>query len=125
MARAMRAFALGRPAGFALMFSARPDQGAPDAGTLAQAVTPVLRVARELAGEDAALEAARTITAWAYGFISMELAGAFNLGGDVDQAYEFGISCLADALAARRSAPVSPTSSRSGRAASRTRPWPR
>jgi hypothetical protein len=32
----------------------------------------------------------------------MELAGAFNLGGDVDGAYEFGISCLTDALAAKK-----------------------
>jgi hypothetical protein len=44
------------------------------------------------------LEAARTITAWANGFISMELAGAFKLGGDIDRAYEFGITCLTDAL---------------------------
>jgi hypothetical protein len=43
-------------------------------------------------------EAARTITAWASGFISMELAGAFKLGGNIDRAYEFGIACLADAL---------------------------
>jgi hypothetical protein len=27
-----------------------------------------------------------------------ELAGAFKLGGDIDQAYEFGIACLTDAL---------------------------
>jgi hypothetical protein len=38
------------------------------------------------------------ITAWANGFISMELAGAFNLGGDIELAYEFGIARLADAL---------------------------
>jgi hypothetical protein len=65
-------------------------------------VAPVLRVAAELAGPEHALEAARTVTAWANGFISMELAGAFNLGGDVDRAFEFGISCLTGALAARR-----------------------
>ncbi|WP_433133439.1 TetR-like C-terminal domain-containing protein [Micromonospora sp. CA-240977] len=59
----------------------------------------VLRVAGNLAGEAHALDAARTLTAWANGFISMELAGAFKLGGDIDKAYEFGIARLADALA--------------------------
>jgi len=57
-----------------------------------------MRVAANLAGEQHVLEAARTITAWANGFISMELAGAFKLGGNIDRAYEFGIACLADAL---------------------------
>ena len=54
----------------------------------------VLRLGRELVGEDAALEAARLITAWATGFIDMELAGAFRLGGDVDRAFEFGLERL-------------------------------
>ena len=30
------------------------------------------------------LEAARTVVAWANGFVGMELAGAFRMGGDVD-----------------------------------------
>ena len=102
MTQAIRAFARGRPAGFALIFAPRADPGRPDVETLVKAVAPVLRAAAILAGEEHALEAARTITAWAYGFISMELAGAFSLGGDVDRAYEFGISRLTDALAARR-----------------------
>lgn len=103
MAHAIRAFAHTRPAGFALIFAPRTAAGGPDLESLSLAVAPVLRVASTLAGAEHSLEAARTLTAWAYGFISMELAGAFNLGGDVDRAYEFGISCLADALAARRS----------------------
>ena len=37
-------------------------------------------------------------TAWANGFISMELAGAFNLGGDLDEAFAFGIDRLTAAL---------------------------
>ncbi|WP_186382724.1 TetR-like C-terminal domain-containing protein, partial [Amycolatopsis rhizosphaerae] len=70
----------------------------PDPAALAQAADPVLHAAAALAGSDHALEAARTITAWAHGFITMELADAFNLGGDVERAYEFGIDRLADAL---------------------------
>jgi hypothetical protein len=51
------------------------------------------------AGPDHALEAARTVVAWATGSIIMELADAFRLGGDVDRAYAFGIERLADAIA--------------------------
>jgi hypothetical protein len=38
------------------------------------------------------------VVAWAHGFISMELAGAFRLGGDLDRAYAFGIERLGTAL---------------------------
>ena len=121
MALAMRAFAHARPAGFALIFATR---AAPAERDMAAAVAPVLRVAAALAGSENTLVAARTITAWANGFISMELAGAFNLGGDVDQAFDFGVSCLADALLARRPGDDSPHTSgvpvRSARATSRS-----
>ena len=55
---------------------------------------------------DSALDAARTVTAWATGFIGMELAGAFRLGGDIDRAYEFGITRLAAALASIPAGPA-------------------
>ncbi|AGL17749.1 TetR/AcrR family transcriptional regulator [Actinoplanes sp. N902-109] len=98
MLREVRAFAHARPAGFALIL-APPVASVPlDHEALAAAVTPLLRVTTALAGADDALAAARTITAWAYGFLSMERAGAFSLGGDVGAAYEFGIAALADAV---------------------------
>jgi AcrR family transcriptional regulator len=89
LAHAYRAFAHAHPEGFRLMFTV---DGA--AGSLDRASEPILRVARDLVGEDVALEAARLITAWATGFIDMELAGAFRLGGDVDRAFEFGLERL-------------------------------
>jgi AcrR family transcriptional regulator len=98
MAGTVRAFAHARPAAFALVFTRRADPSGPTVETLAGLAAPVLRVAATLAGEEHALAAARTITAWAYGFISMELAGAFNLGGDVDEAFAFGIARLTAAL---------------------------
>jgi AcrR family transcriptional regulator len=98
LARTFRAFARARPAGYHLIFAWGPEVTRPDPDSLARASAPVLRVATDLAGPEHALEAARMITAWANGFISMELAGAFNLGGDIELAYEFGIARLADAL---------------------------
>jgi hypothetical protein len=59
-----------------------------------------LRVVAELAGPGRALPAARTIVAWANGFIAMELAGAFRLGGDVQQAWEFGLDRIVAAVRA-------------------------
>jgi AcrR family transcriptional regulator len=99
LARAFRAFAHAHPAGFHLIFAPGSDVTHPDLGLLAQASSPVIRLAAELAGPENALDAARTLTAWASGFVSMELAGAFKLGGDIDRAYEFGSARLADALA--------------------------
>ncbi|MBW4719422.1 TetR/AcrR family transcriptional regulator [Saccharothrix obliqua] len=98
LCRAFRAFAHRRPAGYHLVF-AGPAASRPAVTSLATAATAVLRVAGALAGPDDALEAARTITAWAHGFVGMELAGAFNLGGDVERAFEYGVARLADALA--------------------------
>jgi AcrR family transcriptional regulator len=94
LAREFRSFAQAHPAGYRLMFAST----APATDALARAVAPVMRVVTEIAGPDEALEGARLFTAWANGFLSMELSGAFHLGGDLDRAYEFGIERLARAL---------------------------
>ena len=98
LARAYRAFAHERPAGYRLIFAPESDAARGDVELLARASAPVLRIAGALAGPDHALAAARTITAWAHGFVSMELAGAVRLGGAVDHAFEFGLERLAGAL---------------------------
>ena len=59
----------------------------------------VVEAARRLVGETHALDAARTLTAWMHGFTSMELAGAFRLGGEVDAAWEFGLDRVVAGLA--------------------------
>ena len=99
LAHAVRAFAHAQPTTYALLFAPLPEAAQPDPDRLARASSAVLRTAAALTGPDRALEAARTVVAWAHGFISMELAGAFRLGGDVDRAYAFGIECLGAALA--------------------------
>ncbi|HEU0182637.1 MAG TPA: WHG domain-containing protein [Agromyces mariniharenae] len=99
MARAVRAFARRRPVAFRLIFAPGAELRL-DPDSLARSSASVLAVSAELAGDEHALDAARTFTAWANGFVSMELAGAFRLGGDVDRAFEFGIERLVDAVAA-------------------------
>jgi len=101
LAITLRTFALTDPHGFDLLFTPLPDNAAPDASTFAAAAGPVLRVATDLAGPDRALDAARTVTAWASGFLRMELAGDFQLGGDVPRAFEFGLQALIRGLGDR------------------------
>jgi len=93
LAVAMRSFAQTRPQGFRAIFT---TGASPEA--IAAASEPVLRACRNLVGEERALDAARTVTSWAYGFITMEMSGAFQLGGDIDSAFETGIDLLTRAL---------------------------
>jgi len=99
LAHAFRAFAKESPQGYQLVFALGPDASRPDPAALAQTSQPILRVAADLVGEGDALEAARTITAWASGFVAMELAGAFRLGGDVNRAFDYGVKALTRGLA--------------------------
>lgn len=90
---AFRSFGHARPEAFRLLFASVVD-----ADTLAQTSAPVLRATTDIVGEDRALDAARLLTAWATGFVTMELAGAFRLGGDLDEAYRYGCAHLVRSL---------------------------
>jgi hypothetical protein len=46
------------------------------------------------------------VTAFAHGFVSMEITGAFRLGGDVDEAYRYGVGVLVDGLVDRAGGPI-------------------
>lgn len=100
LARAFRRFAHANPNAYGLLFSRVPEEFAPDSRLVETASAPIMRTAASLAGPERALPAARTITAWATGFVRMELAGGFQLGGDVDDAFEYGIDRLGAALSA-------------------------
>lgn len=95
LARTYRAFAHERPEGFRLMFASAAPQEALD-----RAGSRIVVSAGEVAGEAHALEAARLVTAWATGFIHMELSGAFRMGGDVDAAFDYGLTALQRGIAA-------------------------
>lgn len=109
LANEFRKFGLKQPAAFQLVMT--PGSGVPVARTefAAAASAPVLRFAGALADQDKTLEAARTLTAWVTGFVSMELHRGFNLGGDVEDAWNYGIAAITRAITARtEAAPTEP-----------------
>jgi AcrR family transcriptional regulator len=101
-ALAYRAFAWANPRGFELLYMNLPLDWRPSVEDTARATGPVLTLAERLVGREQALEAARLVTAFTNGFISMELVGAFRLGGDLDGSYRYGVNALVDALASDR-----------------------
>jgi AcrR family transcriptional regulator len=106
MARAYRAFAKANPKGYALIQDARAERTKDglEARTAAYGATRASFVA--LVGEADALLAARTLTPFLHGFVSMELAGAFRLGPGLDEAFEFGLATILDGLACGRLPPA-------------------
>jgi AcrR family transcriptional regulator len=96
MAAAYRTFAHANPVTYTLMYAPHAVPGATARSVRSSAT--FLRVVEEIAGPSHALPAARTIVAWAHGFITMELAGAFRLGGDVQQAWDFGLDQILAAV---------------------------
>jgi len=105
--RAFRAFAHANPAAYGLVFGPMPDEWRAAPETLVTATEALIRATAALAGPTHALDAARTMVAWAHGFVSMELAGAFRMGGDVDAAFEFGIKRMVDALSTESTPAIS------------------
>ncbi|HYC07126.1 MAG TPA: TetR-like C-terminal domain-containing protein, partial [Candidatus Binatia bacterium] len=99
LARAHRAFALDHPQSYRLLFSDLPAGWRIDPEANARAGRALFEAVTALRGDDHALEAARTVVAWAHGFATMELGGAFRLGGDVDSAFEYGVATLTAAIA--------------------------
>jgi AcrR family transcriptional regulator len=92
--RTLRGFARAYPETYGLLWAHLPDAWRFDQELNVLATEPLLRAVASLVGEADRLAAARLCFAWAHGFITMELAGAFRLGGDVDVAFEFGLGRL-------------------------------
>lgn len=111
LANEFRRFAHEQPAAFGLLFTALPEEARADPAANADASRPVIDAAAELVGPDHALDAARTLTAACVGFLTMELAGAFRLGGSVEDAWSYLLDSLIRGL-----------SSTAGRSRGRRRP---
>jgi AcrR family transcriptional regulator len=101
-AYAYRAFAKRNPRAYALLFASVLAES--DAAAIRQAAAqPVIALFSGLFRNDsnAALAAARAMTAFCHGFVSMELAGAFRLGGDIGRAFDEGIEVVLAGIIAR------------------------
>lgn len=94
IARRYRTFVRANPAGYGLLFRPLGRDELPDDATLAALGEPIIAAIEHVTGEGGGLEAARTFVAWAHGFTSLEGAGGFRLGGDLDAAYERGIELI-------------------------------
>lgn len=113
VAVAYRTFAHANPRAYELLFMSMGPESRPPSASNALAAAPLLALTERLVGRARTLEAARLMTAFAHGFVSMELADQFRFGGDIDEAYRYGVDVLVDALAGR---------SRSGAEAQRGQP---
>ena len=95
-AHGYRVFVLANPNGYGLLFAHLEPNLQPDMAAVADLGRPIVAAVDRLVGDDGvgALEAARTFVAWAHGFVSLELAGGFRMGGDLDAAYATGIDVI-------------------------------
>ncbi|MFJ8893747.1 TetR/AcrR family transcriptional regulator [Leifsonia sp. NPDC102414] len=98
-ADALRLFAHEHPVGFGLVFAAHGTPR-PEPTAVARSAAPLLDAVAALTGPENALEGARLVTAWANGFITMELGGMFGLGGDVERAWRWGLARIVASLTA-------------------------
>jgi len=93
-----RAFAHANPRAYALLFSPVPEDWRVDLEQTQRVSALLLRSVAQLTGERDALPAARMLVAWVHGFVSMELAGAFRLGGDVEVAFDYALERVTAAI---------------------------
>jgi AcrR family transcriptional regulator len=100
VADAFRRFARRNAAAYPLLFD--PRQGGMSDHARDRSSQAVLRVSAALAGEEHGLAGARMVVAWAHGFVTMELAGAFRLGGEVEEAWDFALARMVTALSGSR-----------------------
>jgi AcrR family transcriptional regulator len=103
-ARAYRAFAKANPRGYALIMNVDAETTDEGKRARAAAVGFALPPLASLVGEEHALAAARVLTPFLHGFVSMELAGGFRLGGGVEAAFDFGVTTIIDGLRRARGA---------------------
>lgn len=100
---AYRRFAKKNPYGYALLFQSAAPRSQAGLRAREQAFAASLPAFANLVGEEQVLSAARVLTPYLHGFVSMELAGAFRFGGGLDAAFRRGIATILRGLTERAS----------------------
>ena len=94
IAAAYRTFAREHPATYSLIFGLHSGDAAAEQARR-RALQPALqRLESYLRDRNQAFIRARVLTSFLHGFVSMEAAGAFRLGGDIEQAFQAGLALL-------------------------------
>jgi AcrR family transcriptional regulator len=101
-AEAYRRFAKQNPRGYTLIYDAEAERTEAGRGARAAALAVSLPAFAALVGDAQAFAAARVLTPFLHGFVSMELAGAFRLGPDLDRAFTGGVATILAGLASQR-----------------------
>jgi len=94
LAVAYRGFAHAHPHAYALLFAPDAPRGQDANAARADAAELLLAELRGVLAEADVLPAARVVTAFLHGFVTMELAGAFRLGGDPETAFASGLDAV-------------------------------
>jgi AcrR family transcriptional regulator len=119
-ADAYRRFAKQNPLGYTLIYDAEAEQTEAGRAARAAALAISMPAFAALVGDSRAFAAARVLTPFLHGFVSMELAGAFRLGPDLDRAFTDGVGTILAGLASERRGRRRPLPKR--RSAQRRRP---
>jgi len=98
MAKAYRGFAKSHPHLYELMYSTEVPHDAASDEARRLAAQPIVSRLASWIGQARALPVARVLTAFVHGFVSMELHGAFRLGGNPDDAFLLGLDLLLSSL---------------------------
>lgn len=116
LANRYRSFGRECPEAFRLVITPGSIGASFDPTATRAASEAVLRLVRERVGETRSLEAARTLTAWATGFLVMELGGGFRLGGDIERAWRSGFEAMTEAVFLGQDPGETPHGATSGKA---------
>lgn len=98
MAHAYRAFAHNSPQRYLHMLSRQTSMRDSLDAARAGAASPLLGYLDSRVGAERALSMARLLTAFAHGFVSMELNGAFRLGGNPEADFDEGVRVLQETV---------------------------
>jgi hypothetical protein len=94
MANAFRRFARENPSQYNLIFTLQADDADSQAARRRALLPALQRLESYLGNPELAFLRARVLTAFLHGFVSMETAGAFKLGGNIDHTFTAGLDLI-------------------------------